>query len=41
MSNFLGDDAFVSPDVRVFTLPIENRPDKIMLHSRQYPRQPA
>lgn len=40
MSNFLGDDAFVSPDERVLTLPIENRPDKIMLHSRVFPDNP-
>jgi hypothetical protein len=40
MSSFLGDDAFVDPDVRVFTLPIECRPDKIMLHSRVFPDNP-
>jgi hypothetical protein len=40
VSSFLGLDGFVPPDERVFTLPIENRPDKIMLHSRQYPDNP-
>lgn len=34
VSGFLGLDGFANPDERVFTLPIENRPDKIMLHSR-------
>lgn len=37
MSKFLGKDDFINPDERVLTLPVEKRPDKIMLHSRVYP----
>jgi hypothetical protein len=40
MGSFLGDDAFVDPDERVLTLPIECRPDKVMLHSRHFSGNP-
>src|SRR3954468_24267146 len=40
MADFLNENAFVSPDKRVLVLPIECRPDKVVLHSRHFPNNP-